>query len=49
VTAAEEALPRVQGYLTSHPDTQMVRLRVDDPHGEEVLTVPRASSCSRGS
>jgi excisionase family DNA binding protein len=43
VTAAEEALPHVQGYLTSHPDIQMVRLRVDDPQGEEVLTVPRAA------
>jgi len=46
VTAAVAALPHVRDYLTSHPDSQVVRLRVDDANdtdGEEVLTLPRGA------
>jgi excisionase family DNA binding protein len=43
VTAAVAALPRVRDYLTSHPDSQVVRLRVDDTDGEQVLAVPRGA------
>ncbi|MFN0284902.1 MAG: helix-turn-helix domain-containing protein [Kineosporiaceae bacterium] len=49
VTAAVAALPRVRDFLTSHPDSPLVQLRVDgsgdseDADGEEVLTVPRGA------
>jgi excisionase family DNA binding protein len=43
VTAAVAALPHVREYLTGHPHAQVVRLRVDDEHGQEVLTVPRGA------
>lgn len=40
ITAAVEALPRVKDYLRTHPGHDVVRLVVDDEHGES-LTVPR--------
>lgn len=43
VTAAVAALPRVRDFLMSHPDAQVVRLRVDDVGGQEVLAVPRGA------
>ena len=43
VTAAVAALPHVQDYLTRNPGNQVVTLRVDDEHGQEVLTVPRGA------
>lgn len=43
VTAAVAALPQVQEYLSRHPGEGLVRLRVDDEHGQEVLTVPRGA------
>jgi excisionase family DNA binding protein len=43
VNAAVAALPRVRDYLASHPDAGVVRLRVDDEPGQEVLTVPRGA------
>lgn len=55
VTAAVAALPRVRDFLTSHPDSPLVQLRVegsgdssdtehsDAADAEEVLTVPRAA------
>jgi excisionase family DNA binding protein len=43
VTAAVAALPQVRDYLARHPDAGVVRLRVDDEHGQEVLTVPRGA------
>jgi excisionase family DNA binding protein len=43
VNAAVAALPQVRDYLASHPDAGVVRLRVDDEHGEEALTVPRGA------
>ena len=43
VSAAVAALPHVRDFLTSHPDSHVVRLRVDDTDGEEVLTLPRGA------
>lgn len=43
VTAAVQALPQVRAYLERHPGREPVRLVVDDAHGDEVLTVPRAA------
>jgi excisionase family DNA binding protein len=43
VTAAVAALPHVQDYLTRNPGNQVVKLRVDDEHGQEILTVPRGA------
>lgn len=43
VRAAVEALPQVRDYLARHPDPDAVRLVVDDEHGDEALTVPRAA------
>lgn len=43
ISAAVEALPHVRDYLSRHPGTGVVRLRVDDERGEEMLTVPRGA------
>lgn len=43
ITAAVEALPPIKDYLARHQGRQRVRLVVDDEHGNEALTVPRAA------
>ena len=44
VAAAVQALPRVRGYLSRHPDDDVVRVRVaDDPDTGEALGVPRGA------
>ena len=40
ITAAVEALPHIKDYLRSHPGHEVVRMLVEDEHGES-LTVPR--------
>ena len=40
ITAAVEALPHVKEYLANHPGREVVRLAVEDEHGES-LTIPR--------
>ena len=42
ITAAVEALPHVQQFLATHSGHEVVRLVVEDDHGES-LTVPRAA------
>ncbi|MGH3439916.1 MAG: helix-turn-helix domain-containing protein [Sciscionella sp.] len=43
ITAANEALPAVREYLATHPDSPRLQMIVDDEHGTETLTVPRAA------
>ena len=43
VSAAIAALPLIRDYLARHATEGPVRLRVDDEHGEESLTVPRGA------
>jgi excisionase family DNA binding protein len=40
ITAALAALPHVKDFLATHPGPDLVRLVVDDEHGDS-LTVPR--------
>ena len=40
ITAAVKALPAVKDYLRDHPGHEVVRLAVEDEHGES-LTIPR--------
>jgi excisionase family DNA binding protein len=40
ITAAVEALPHIKDYLRNHPGHEVVRMTVEDEHGES-LTVPR--------
>lgn len=43
ISAAIEGLPHVREYLARHPGRDRVRLFVDDEHGNERLTMPRAA------
>lgn len=42
VDAAAAAFSHVQEYLGTHPDADMIRLRIDDEDGDNLLAVPRA-------
>jgi len=42
ITAAVAALPQVKDFLATHPGREVVRLVVDDEHGDS-LTVPRSA------
>ncbi|WP_299952619.1 helix-turn-helix domain-containing protein [uncultured Modestobacter sp.] len=42
ITAAVAALPHVKDFLATHPGPEVVRLVVDDEHGDS-LTVPRSA------